>query len=136
MTSTDIMVNILFLHVLGDYFFQSSWMAVNKVNKWWPAFMHAFIYTIPFWFLTQSVVAINFILLTHLLIDRFSLARFIIIGKDCIFSGFGKVDLNERLSVNNFGFSKDTPQHIAFVCYLIIDNSMHIYLNYFSITHL
>ena len=33
-------LGIVLAHLVGDYLIQSHWMAVEKVNRWWPAIAH------------------------------------------------------------------------------------------------
>lgn len=44
----------IILHLLGDYVFQSEWMASEKTKRPGPALAHAVVYTALFLFLTQS----------------------------------------------------------------------------------
>ena len=41
MSPTTAVVFGLIAHVVGDYLFQSSWMAQEKATRWWPAMAHA-----------------------------------------------------------------------------------------------
>lgn len=36
---------LLLGHLIGDYLFQTSWMAANKAKNWTALFTHAFVYT-------------------------------------------------------------------------------------------
>jgi hypothetical protein len=38
----------LLLHLVGDYIFQSHWMATEKTRHSYPALYHAIIYSLPF----------------------------------------------------------------------------------------
>lgn len=63
-------------HLIGDYLFQTNWMAMNKANKWLPLLSHCLVYTLTISiiaFLTfggLSWLAISFIFLTHVILDR------------------------------------------------------------------
>jgi hypothetical protein len=63
-------------HLIGDYLFQTSWMAMNKATKWVPLLSHCFVYTLSislvawFGFGGLSLWGILFIFLTHVFIDR------------------------------------------------------------------
>lgn len=72
----------LLAHLIGDYWLQSDWMAQNKAKNWWAALSHVFLYTLPFAALTQQPAALVVILLTHLLIDRFALAKYVCYWKN------------------------------------------------------
>lgn len=40
---------LLAAHMVGDYILQTGWMAANKLNHWWPRFIHVCLYTLCFW---------------------------------------------------------------------------------------
>ncbi|WNS82474.1 DUF3307 domain-containing protein [Domibacillus sp. DTU_2020_1001157_1_SI_ALB_TIR_016] len=67
---------LLLAHLIGDYLFQTSWMARHKVSRWVPLLAHCFLYTFIvslFSWLTfggLSPLAIAFIFLTHVIIKR------------------------------------------------------------------
>lgn len=67
---------ILLAHLVGDYLLQNDWMAANKTRRWIPAVVHGATYTLPFLFVTQSLLALLAIGGTHVLIDHYRLARF------------------------------------------------------------
>lgn len=60
-------------HLLGDYIFQNDWMANNKTKRFFPAFLHATIYSLPFLLITSFEFWL-IIYITHFLIDRYRLA--------------------------------------------------------------
>lgn len=68
----------LFLHALGDYIFQSHWMATEKTKQHWAAFCHALVYSLPFLALKPSLLAWIVIFVTHFFIDRYRLARYVV----------------------------------------------------------
>lgn len=62
-------------HLIGDYLFQTSWMAANKAKRWGPLLAHVFVYTstvyaISFGFGGLSIPGILLIFVSHLLLDR------------------------------------------------------------------
>ncbi|MDQ0482167.1 DUF3307 domain-containing protein [Guptibacillus hwajinpoensis] len=63
-------------HLVGDYLFQTKWMALHKHNKWLPLFVHVSIYTfvigITAWlsFGGLSILQLGFVFITHLFLDR------------------------------------------------------------------
>ena len=70
---------VLFLaHLVGDYLFQTSWMAANKAKKWMPLLVHSAVYTITLYIAANllwgktplSLSAILFIFITHVILDR------------------------------------------------------------------
>lgn len=67
---------LLLAHLLGDFPFQTRWMAMNKAAKWSPLIAHSMVYTA-----TLSVIAffgfgglawwqLLIIFLTHVILDR------------------------------------------------------------------
>jgi hypothetical protein len=71
MTLTLYTVVMFFLcHIIGDFWLQSDWMAMNKSKKSWNCLVHVLIYTSMFLFLTASWKALLFIGVTHFILDR------------------------------------------------------------------
>lgn len=66
---------IVLAHLVGDYVIQSHWMATEKTKHWLPAIVHGVTYTLPHALITQSPLALVVIGGTHIIIDRFRLAR-------------------------------------------------------------
>lgn len=69
---------ILLAHLVGDYLLQSHWMAVHKTSRWAPAIAHGITYTVPHVLVTQSPLALLTICATHVVIDRFRLAKYLV----------------------------------------------------------
>lgn len=140
----------LFFHLIGDYITQTSWMATNKVKSWLAAVTHAFIYSAPFATL-GSWRAWAVIFGTHAVIDRFSLAKYVIYAKNAVTDK--RFYLKEgqeadftiwwprqieyfRSCSSNFGYDPKTPAHIAFLCYVATDNTLHLVINYLALKYL
>jgi hypothetical protein len=114
----------LILHLLGDFVTQSDWMAKNKNSRWCPALCHAVVYSLPF-FLIGSPSAVGVIFATHLFIDRFRLARYLIWAKNWL--GPQRHPWSE-CSVT--GFHQSTPDWLATWLMIIVDATMHLICNY------
>lgn len=71
-------------HMIGDYLLQSDWMANNKTKRSVAAICHVATYGLPFLFLRPSLSAYMFIVITHFIIDRWRLARYVIWVKNFI----------------------------------------------------
>ncbi|WP_227396347.1 DUF3307 domain-containing protein [Jeotgalibacillus aurantiacus] len=74
--------SFLFLaHLIGDFLFQTGWMASKKSTEWIPLLTHCFVYTITIlivsWmtFGVMSLVAYLFIFVTHVILDRQKFVR-------------------------------------------------------------
>jgi len=113
-----ITANQILCHLIGDYLFQNTWMAMNKVNSWFVAAVHATVYTIPFLIVTQAPAALAFILGTHCIIDRFRLARYVMWAVN----GFKQGALAT-------GYPEQTPPWLSTWLLIIVDNTFHITLN-------
>ena len=121
----------LLLHLIGDYVTQTDWMAKNKTKNSLAAGAHAVVYSIPFLILSPSALAFSVILITHFLIDRFRLARFVVFGKNKITNwGLKWSDCSAT------GYHKDDPAWLTVWLLIVADNTMHLTINYFSLLYL
>ena len=118
----------LLAHLVGDYIFQSHDMAVNKTkNSYW-ALYHATTYTLPFLLLTLNPLAIIIILLTHFAIDRYRVAMCITKVKNYVFGKFDK-----RVFDLANGYPEETPVWLTTWLIIILDNTMHLVINYLAL---
>lgn len=108
------------LHLLGDYFLQNDWMAQNKTKAHWPALVHALLYSLSFVLIAPSIAAWLVIFGTHFLIDRYRLALYWI-------RFYNRVPLPEA---GPFGYLKAKPEYMAFWLMVVIDNTLHLAINY------
>ena len=134
----------LILHLLGDYVFQSDWMAQNKTKRFAPAAAHAVVYSLPFLLLQPSLVAFLVILVTHFFIDRYRLARFVVYAKNIILDPAGwrfvgpmdTAALAERerrwawSNCSGTGYPSDAPPWLAVWLLIAADNTLHLAINY------
>lgn len=115
----------LILHLIGDYVFQTDWMARNKTRQMSVAVLHAFIYSVPFLLLSPSWLALGVIFSTHAVIDGYRLARFVVFAKNKITEpGLTWADVSET------GHHKDMPPWLAFWLLILVDGTMHLTINY------
>lgn len=135
----DPMIQLL-LHLVGDYWLQTQWMAENKVKRHWPALVHALVYSLPF-LLVGSAQAWAVIFLTHVVIDRYSLAKYGIFAKNWLrdvrrveespFKGRAHYTWTPwSLCKSNFGMRPDVPRWLSFPVYVACDNTLHLAINY------
>ncbi|KUO66081.1 MAG: hypothetical protein APF84_12220 [Gracilibacter sp. BRH_c7a] len=67
---------LLLAHLLGDFLFQTKWMADNKANNWFPLLIHSFIYTLIIWITSYfafgglSLEGCSLLFAAHLILDR------------------------------------------------------------------
>ena len=131
----------LLCHLCGDYVLQNHWMANNKVKAWLPAIIHAVLYTLPFLFLTCEPAALGVICGTHVIIDRFRLARYWV-----EFWGVGNTgDLwwcmsHDRMPWESGYASLRTeypkeraPDWLAVWLLIPVDNTVHLTINHFAL---
>lgn len=125
----------LICHLIGDYVIQNHWMAQNKVKAWLPAIIHATLYMMPFLLLGPSPLAFVVMWGTHLLIDRFRLARYWV-----EFYGVGNTgDLwmvmkHDRL--RDLPPKERAPDWLAVWLLIIVDNTFHLAINFLSLAYL
>lgn len=138
----------LILHLVGDYLTQSDWMAQNKTGAYWPALVHATVYSLPFLLLSPSWTAFAVILGTHFLIDRFRLAKYVVYAKNFLAPPsqtvgrwacngmFVRSDEYRWENCKATGYPSETPVWLATWLMIIADNTMHLTINYLSLRYL
>lgn len=115
----------LLLHLIGDYVTQTDWMARNKTRVTLAAASHALVYTLPFALLTPSPTALAVIGGSHFLIDRFRLARHLAFAKNKLTGWHLRWD-----DCQATGFPPDMPAGFAFWLMMMVDNALHLSINY------
>lgn len=118
----------VFLHMVGDYVIQNDYMAQQKVKAHTPAFWHALTYTLLFLLATRSVPALLAIGVTHFIIDRWRLARYVVWFKN-LFAPKQFRTPPWAVCKDSYGFPPGAPPHIAFWVMVICDNLLHIAIN-------
>lgn len=122
----------LILHLFGDYITQSDRMANEKVKNIRMALLHAFIYSVPFYiFIDMSVIAFLVIFLTHAVIDRYRVVKYIIFARNRLHD---KTLRWEDCSAT--GYHKDKPVWLTVWLLIIADNTLHLLINYLAILYL
>jgi hypothetical protein len=142
-------VSQLLAHVIGDYSLQSDWMANEKTKKNVAALAHVLTYTIPFFFLTQSPIALLLIASSHFVIDRWRLARYVCWLKNFLapprtidnerqVTTGGQVILVPKITgiwwrpwaeCAGTGYHADRPPWMTVWLMIITDNTMHVLCN-------
>ena len=117
----------IILHVLGDFIFQSSWMADNKkklnLKGEFACQAHCISYSLPFLFI-GSWRAVLVIYATHYIIDRTNIVAWFLAYR------------NGVKTVDNYGFSQEQPYAMSLWLYIITDNFFHIVCNFLALTFL
>jgi hypothetical protein len=114
----------LVAHAIGDYVMQSDWMAREKTKDLRVAMLHAFTYAMPFWLLTRSLAAWLVIVVTHAIIDRWRLARYVVHAKEVLYG-----DRKFSAPCPPMGYGDDKPPFMAVWLFIIADNLMHVCIN-------
>lgn len=117
---------IILAHLVGDYLLQTHWMAIEKTNRWWPAIAHGLTYTIPYLFVTQSFWALFIICTTHIVIDRFRLARHFVWLKNQLAP---KKYRPAKSELKTTGYPAETPPWLSVWLMIIADNTIHLLIN-------
>lgn len=120
----------LILHLIGDYVTQSDWMANRKTCNTFAAFCHATVYGLPF-FLIGDWKALLVIWSTHLLIDRFRLARFVVFAKN--FMGWPWPTWEDCKAT---GYPSARPSWLAVWLLIAADNTLHLAINWLALKYL
>jgi hypothetical protein len=139
----------LLCHLFGDYLLQSDWMAQNKTKEFWPAWVHAWVYTVCFFPLylhaRHPQLCLLVIFGTHFLIDRYRLARYVVWAKNWM----GPVERWKHPTENSVvisrtppfdwcptGYPPDVPVWLSTWLLIIADNTLHLTLNYLALRYL
>lgn len=132
----------LLLHLIGDYITQSHWMASEKTKRFWPAFIHAVVYSMPFQLLGPSWKAFLVILVTHFLIDRYRLARIVVWLKNVLGDPrFWSCNPKARYQMygsywTGTGYPEAVPPWMSVWLLIAADNTLHLAINYLTLRYL
>jgi len=100
-------------------------MARKKFESFPVALLHAAVYSLPFLLITTSLLAVAVIFVTHAVIDRYRLARFVIYAKNWT------TDRTLRwVDCAATGYHKDVPPWLAMWLLIAVDNTTHLAINY------
>lgn len=125
--SGTLVLGFLLAHFVGDYVVQSHWMATCKTSNWFPALLHALAYTACYAFVTQSIWALLVIGGTHGIIDRYRLARHVIWLKNHLAPAGVSLPWSECKAT---GFAPHVPQGLAIALLIVVDNTIHLLINF------
>lgn len=123
---------VILAHLVGDYLLQSHWMATEKVRRWWPAVVHGVTYTLPFLLITRSWLALLVIAGTHIVIDRYRLARHVVWLKNQV----GPRRSRPVWGSDVAGYPEGTPAWLATWLLIVADNTVHLLINVVAVVYL
>jgi hypothetical protein len=119
----------LLAHVVGDYVLQSDWMAQGKTRRTLPAVVHALVYTVPFLALRPSPAGWLLIAISHFVIDRWRLARYV-----CWMGGHLAPPPHPTWAeCQRTGFPTEREPWMSAWLLIIADNTMHVLINAVSL---
>jgi hypothetical protein len=118
-------INQILAHVFGDYILQNDWMAVNKSSNTKVCVVHSILYTLPFLFLTTNIYALFIICVSHFIIDRYSITKYINILKDKMYPK--KYRNTEYCKYTGLGANR--IEGVKWFVYIVVDNALHIAIN-------
>ena len=121
-------------HLVGDYVLQSDWMAAEKMKRWWPAIAHGVMYTVPFLLITQSPWALLVIGGTHIVLDHYRAAKYVIWAKN--FLAPSAFHSSWKEVKDNEGFRAEVPAGLARALRIVVDNTIHLLINAAALTWL
>ena len=121
----------LVAHVVGDFVLQSDWMANNKTGNTLAALAHASCYLLPFLLLTTNPLTLTIIGVTHFIIDRFRLARYVVWARNLPWPGS-----KPWSECRETGFAPGLPPYLSAWLLIIVDNSIHVVINGAAITYI
>jgi hypothetical protein len=119
----------LLAHLVGDYILQTDRMAQRKTGSWLWAIMHGLTYSLPFMLLRPSLAALAAIAASHIVIDRYRLARFVVMAKNRV------TDWTSNFNTPT-GYPADAPPWLAFWLLIIADNTLHLTINFAALRFL
>lgn len=114
-------VQMLLGHILGDYFFQTNWMALNKTKKSWLGWKAVLLHTITYTFAvclfmwTFDWYWIVVVFLSHIFIDHYGLAKWFMGTK---IKGLPYPKPNDNMNYVS----------LYWIIYVAIDNGAHLML--------
>jgi hypothetical protein len=128
----------LLAHLVGDYAFQSDWMATNKKTRIWPCLVHVLTYAIPFLFLPMSPLALLVIVATHFAIDHWHFPQRLVWAKNWLLATaeYRKDPKTAWKACSFTGCHPDRPVWLAVWLLIILDNTLHLIVNALAIRHL
>lgn len=124
--SGAVALGLLLAHLLGDYVLQTDWMALEKTKRWTPAVMHGLAYGLPHLAVTRSPWALAVIVLTHIVIDRYRLARHVCWAKNQLAPKAYRSPWSE---CSGTGYPADRPAWLTTWLMIVADNTIHLCIN-------
>lgn len=136
----NLVINLLFAHLIGDFFLQPKAMAVKKGASNWIAAGHCAIYTLAIAVFTNFGWRwLTFVFVSHFIVDRFSLADKwlqLIRGRDLAnfyHNGEEDIPLTSHHEMMNYRILRGA---FSAIVYVIVDGTMHLASLYYAYPYL
>ena len=137
------MYEMLLGHLMGDYLFQTEWMAMNKskntLEGWIVATVHCLLYTLAvcLFMWNFQLIWIVAVFLTHFPIDKFALGeKYMHYLKGKGMKDYVKKDESNWKLINNLNNNLNRYDVLeggfSAVVYTITDNTIHLVLMYLA----
>jgi hypothetical protein len=70
-------MEILLVHLVGEFLLQNNWMDVHKDDSSWPCIVHVLIYSALCFFFIPGITLLHIPIIAalHFIVDRFAIAR-------------------------------------------------------------
>lgn len=65
----DLIIKLIFCHLVGDYVLQGDFIAKTKGENWYHLFVHCILYCLPFYIVFGLTWKLLFIFISHIIID-------------------------------------------------------------------
>lgn len=130
----SIVALVMLAHLVGDYLLQTQWMADNKTLRWGPAVWHGIFYTLPFLLITLSIPALLVICVTHIIIDRLRLAKYVVWFKNQFAPKSFRYGWDSEANDKASGYPKKVPAFLSIWLMILADNIIHILIGVAAVT--
>jgi len=127
---------VLLAHLVGDYLLQTQWMSDNKTSRWSPAIAHGVMYTLPFLLITTSPLALLVIAGTHVIIDRYRLAKYVTWFKNQFAPKADRYGWDSEENDKVSGYPKRVPSFMSLWLMIIADNTLHLIIGVLAVVFL
>ncbi|MDT3395303.1 DUF3307 domain-containing protein [Streptomyces sp. B1866] len=121
----------LLAHLIGDFVLQSEWLAAEKVKRWWPAVLHGLLYGLPFLFITRSLIALALIVGTHIVLDRYRAAKYLVWFRNLLAPAGRRPAWAEART--NYGSPRNVSRGLALGLLIVTDNTVHLSINFVAL---
>ena len=112
---------------------RSSRLATQKTSRSLPAALHAVVYTLPFLLLTRAPEALLAVAISHFIIDRWRIIRYLVWFKDQLAP---KAFRHPWAECQKTGQSDEIPAWLGVWLMIIADNTLHLVCNGLALKYL